>query len=178
MLRPYRSVFPQLGHAVFVDPSAQLVGDIELQEDASIWPLVAARGDVNHIRIGARSNIQDGAVLHVTRKGPGNPEGYPLLIGADVTVGHKAMLHGCTIGNRVLIGMGAIVLDGAVIEDDVFVAAGALVAPGKRLQSGYLYRGAPAVQARPLTAEELQFLPQSARNYVILKNEYLAQQAD
>ena len=175
MLRSYRSISPQLGTAVFVDPSAQLIGDIVLKEDASVWPLVAARGDVNKIRIGARTNIQDGSVLHVTRTSPGNPEGHPLLIGDDVTVGHKAMLHGCTIGNRVLIGMGAIVLDGAIIEDDVFLAAGSLVAPGKRLQSGYLYRGAPAVQARPLTPEELAFLPQSARNYVILKEEYLAE---
>lgn len=175
MLRPYRSFFPQCGARTYIDPSAQLVGDIQLGDDSSVWPLVAARGDVNHIRIGARTNIQDGCVLHVTRHAGNPPAGWPLLIGDDVTVGHKAMLHGCTIGNRVLIGMGAIVLDGAVIEDEVLLAAGSLVSPGKRLRSGYLYRGAPAVEARPLTEAERAFLTQSAFNYVVLKDEYLAE---
>ncbi len=176
MLRPYRSIFPQIAITAYIDHSAQLVGDIEIGSDSSIWPLVAARGDVNQIRIGARSNIQDGAVLHVTRKEGNPPDGWPLFIGDDVTVGHKAMLHGCTIGNRVLIGMGAIVLDGAIIEDEVLLAAGSLVSPGKRLRSGYLYRGSPAVEARPLNDAERAFLKQSALNYVQLKNEYLASQ--
>ncbi len=113
-LRHLQGKRPQLGKRVYVDPCATLVGDIQLGDDASIWPMVAARGDVNHIRIGARSNIQDGTVLHLTRKSASNPGGYPLLIGEDVTVGHKAMLHGCTIGNRVLVGMGAILLDGVI----------------------------------------------------------------
>lgn len=173
MLRPYRSFFPQIAITAYIDPSAQLVGDIEIGSDSSIWPLVAARGDVNQIRIGARSNVQDGAVLHVTRKEGNPPTGWPLIIGDDVTVGHKAMLHGCTIGNRVLIGMGAIVLDGAIIEDEVLLAAGSLVSPGKRLRSGYLYRGSPAVEARPLSDAERAFLKQSALNYVQLKEEYL-----
>ncbi|MBM7456175.1 carbonic anhydrase/acetyltransferase-like protein (isoleucine patch superfamily) [Oceanisphaera litoralis] len=175
-LKSYNGITPMLGKGAFVEASAVLYGDIELGEDVSIWPLVAARGDVNRIRIGARSNIQDGTVLHVTRKSAARPEGLPLLIGEDVTVGHKAMLHACVIGNRVLVGMGAIVLDGAEIGDDVILGAGSLVPPGKKLESGYLYVGSPVKQARPLTAEEKAFLPESAANYVHLKNEYLQQQ--
>ncbi|QUJ67539.1 gamma carbonic anhydrase family protein [Photobacterium sp. GJ3] len=174
-LRPYQGIRPTLGEKVYVDSSAVLVGEIHLADHSSIWPLVAARGDVNHIRIGERTNIQDGTVLHVTRKSDSNPDGHPLIIGDDVTIGHKAMLHGCRVGNRVLVGMGAIILDAAVIEDDVIIGAGTLVPPGKILQSGYLYVGSPAKQARPLTEAELAFLPQSADNYVRLKNEYLAE---
>ncbi|UCP15045.1 gamma carbonic anhydrase family protein [Aeromonas media] len=172
-LRSYKGKRPQLGKRVYVDPCATLVGDIVLGDDASIWPLVAARGDVNHIRIGARSNVQDGTVLHLSRRSAANPDGYPLLIGEDVTVGHKAMLHGCTIGNRVLVGMGAILLDGVVVEDDVMIGAGSLVPPGKRLASGFLYMGNPVKQARPLKPAEIVFLKTSADNYVLLKDEYL-----
>jgi carbonic anhydrase/acetyltransferase-like protein (isoleucine patch superfamily) len=172
-LREYQGIAPQLAKSAYVDRSAVLIGDITIDEDASIWPLVAARGDVNKIVIGARTNIQDGSVLHVTRKSSTNPDGIPLLIGADVTVGHKALLHACTIGDRVLVGMGAIVLDGAIIEDDVMIGAGALIPPRKVLKSGYLYIGSPAKQARPLTDEELAFLKLSADNYVVLKNEYI-----
>lgn len=174
-IRPYNKILPSYDSSNYLDPSAVLVGDISLEADASIWPLVAARGDVNYIKIGKRSNIQDGTVLHVTRKSEAKPQGLPLLIGDDVTVGHKAMLHGCTIENRVLIGMGAIVLDAAVIEDDVILGAGSLVPPGKRLESGYLYMGSPTKQIRPLTEAEMNFLVESAQNYVRLKNEYLAQ---
>ncbi|SDK24614.1 Carbonic anhydrase or acetyltransferase, isoleucine patch superfamily [Ferrimonas sediminum] len=174
-IKPFSGITPTLADTAFVDPSAILYGDITLYDDASIWPLVAARGDVNQITIGARSNVQDGSVLHVTRRSDSNPDGYPLIIGEDVTVGHKAMLHGCIIRNRVLVGMGAIVLDGAVIEDDVILGAGSLVPPGKTLQSGYLYVGSPAKQARPLNDKELAFLAVSAANYVKLKNEYLGQ---
>ena len=174
-LRSYQGKHPELADSVYVDSSAILVGDINLDHDASIWPLVAARGDVNHIRIGKRSNVQDGSVLHVTRKSPSNPDGHPLIIGDDVTIGHKAMLHGCRVGNRVLIGMGAILLDGAIIEDDVIVGAGTLVPPNKVLKSGYLYVGSPCKQARELTDAEKAFLPQSADNYVRLKNEYLVE---
>lgn len=175
-IRSYKGISPTLADNVYVDEAAVLVGDITLAADASVWPLVAARGDVNIIRIGARTNVQDGTVLHVTRKTEQNPEGYPLLIGDDVTIGHKAMLHGCTIGDRVLVGMGAIVLDNAVVGDDVIIGAGSLVPPGKKLASGYLYVGSPVKQARPLTEQELAFLPQSADNYVRLKNEYLAEE--
>ena len=167
--RSYRGITPTLGNAVYVDQSAVLVGDITLGDDTSVWPLVAARGDVNKITIGARSNIQDGSVLHVTRKSSGNPSGNPLIIGDDVTVGHK-----CVLGDRILVGMGAIIMDGAVIEDDVFIGAGSLVPPNKTLKSGYLYVGNPVKQARELKESEANFLKQSAINYVELKAEYLA----
>lgn len=172
-LRQYQGITPQVDSSAYIDESAVLIGDIKIASDASIWPLVAARGDVNRISIGARTNVQDGCVLHVTRKSVTNPDGIPLLIGDDVTVGHKALLHACTIGDRVLIGMGAIVLDGAIIEDDVMIGAGTLVPPKKILESGYLYIGSPAKQARKLTNEEIAFLKLSADNYVILKNEYI-----
>lgn len=173
--KAYKNTYPNLGENVFIDSSAQLYGDIHLADDVGIWPLVAARGDVNYIRIGARTNIQDGSVLHVTRQSDLNTDGFPLLIGKDVTVGHKAMLHGCQIGDRVLVGMGAIVLDGAIVEDDVIIGAGSLVPPGKHLLSGYLYVGSPVQQARPLHDQERAFLKASADNYVRLKDEYLAQ---
>ena len=174
-IRKYRNIFPTLGEKCFVDDSAVVVGDGECAEDVSIWPLVAARGDVNYIKIGARTNVQDGTVLHVSRVSDANPLGYPLIIGADVTVGHKCMLHGCTLGNRILVGMGAIIMDGATVEDDVFIGAGTLVPPNKILKSGYLYKGNPAQQARPLKAGEVAFLKQSALNYVKLKDEYIAE---
>ena len=174
-IRAYKGVMPKLADGVYVDESSVLVGDIEIAEDASIWPLVAARGDVNFIRIGARTNVQDGCVLHLSRPSKGKPEGSPLVIGEDVTVGHKVMLHGCTLGNRILVGMGAIVMDDVIVEDEVIIGAGSLVPPGKRLQSGYLYVGSPAKQARPLNDAEKAFLAASAANYVVLKNEYLAE---
>lgn len=174
-LRSYRNFFPQIGLRVMIDPSSIVLGNVELSDDVSIWPLVAIRGDVNAVKIGARTNIQDGSVLHVTHKSSHNPLGYPLLIGEDVTIGHKAMLHGCTVGNRVLVGMGSILLDGAIIEDDVMIGAGSLISPGKHLKSGYLYLGSPVRKIRPLTPEELEGLHYSADNYVCWKNEYLAE---
>jgi carbonic anhydrase/acetyltransferase-like protein (isoleucine patch superfamily) len=131
------------------------------------------RGDVQIIRIGARTNVQDGTVLHVTHDGPYNPGGHPLHIGDDVTIGHRALLHGCTVGNRVLVGMGAIIMDNVIVEDDVMIAAGALVTPGKHLQSGRLYAGSPAREVRALTEEEITFLPYSAQGYINLKQRYL-----
>ena len=174
-LRTYKGIAPKLAAGVYIDASSVLVGDIELAADVSIWPLVAARGDVNYIRIGARTNVQDGSVLHLSRPSRGKPDGSPLIIGEDVTVGHKVMLHGCTLGNRILIGMGAIVMDDVIVEDDVIIGAGSLVPPGKRLASGYFYVGSPVKQARALTEAELAFLKESALNYVQLKNEYLAE---
>jgi len=172
-LRAYNDIYPSLGSSTYVDSSSVLIGDITLGADVSIWPLVAARGDVNIIRIGSRTNIQDGTVLHVTRKSEHNPNGNPLIIGEDVTVGHKCMLHGCTLGDRILVGMGAIIMDGAVIEDDVFIGAGSLVPPNKILKSGYLYVGNPVKQTRLLKGSESAFLRASAINYVDLKNDYL-----
>lgn len=176
-LRPYKNHFPQQGDRVMIDSSSVVVGEVQLADDVSIWPLVAIRGDVNKVVIGKRSNIQDGSVLHVTHKSTSNPEGYPLIVGEDVTVGHKAMLHGCTIGNRVLVGMGSILLDGVIVEDDVMIGAGSLVPPGKRLESGYLYLGSPVKQVRPLSEAEIAGLLFSSNNYVGWKNEYLDQES-
>ncbi|WP_368299585.1 gamma carbonic anhydrase family protein [Kluyvera sichuanensis] len=175
VLRRYKDLFPVIGDRVMIDDSSVIVGDVRLADDVSIWPLVAARGDVNYIQIGARSNIQDGSVLHVTHKSTKNPEGNPLIVGEDVTVGHKVMLHGCTIGNRVLVGMGSILLDGVVVEDDVMIGAGSLVPQHKRLESGYLYLGSPVKQVRPLKEAELEGLRYSANNYVKWKDDYLDQ---
>jgi len=174
-IRSYKGVMPSFNSSVYVDESSVLVGDIKLGDNSSVWPLVAARGDVNYIRIGERSNIQDGSVLHLSRATKSNPDGYPLIIGDDVTVGHKVMLHGCVLGNRVLVGMGAIVMDNVTVEDDVIIGGGSLVPPNKRLESGYLYVGSPVKQARPLTEQELAFLKISADNYVQLKDEYLVE---
>ncbi len=174
-IRSYKGITPTYDNSVYIDESSVLVGDISLGKDSSVWPLVAARGDVNYIRIGDRTNIQDGSVLHLTRASKSNPDGYPLIIGDDVTVGHKVMLHGCQLGNRILVGMGAIVMDNAIVEDDVIIGGGSLVPPNKRLESGYLYVGSPVKQARPLTEQERAFLKISADNYVQLKDEYLAE---
>jgi len=139
---------PQLGARVYIDPKASVTGSVLLEDDVSVWPMTVIRGDVNRITIGARSNIQDGCVLHVTHEGPWQPDGLPLVIGEDVTVGHGAILHACTIGDRCLVGMGAIVMDGAVLEPDSMVAGGAVVTPGKLVPSGTLWRGNPARRER------------------------------
>ena len=118
-IRPFQQHTPTLGERAFVDRSAVVIGDVEIGADSSVWPLTVIRGDMHRIRIGARTSVQDGCVLHITHAGPFNPAGFPLLIGDDVTIAHKVMLHGCTVGSRILIGMSSIVMDGAVIEDDV-----------------------------------------------------------
>lgn len=172
-IRNYLSFTPQLGKDVYVDEAATVIGKVWLEDQVSIWPGAVLRGDVNDIRIGARSNIQDLSVLHTTRATAGNPKGSPLQIGEDVTVGHSVTLHGCTIGNRVLVGMGSIILDDAVIEDDVIIGAGSLVPPRKHLKSGYLYLGSPVKMIRPLTEEERQFLKTSAQNYLDTAADFL-----
>lgn len=172
-IRRYKGVTPKIGERCYIDESAVIVGDVTIHNDSSIWPLVAARGDVNTITIGKRTNVQDGTVLHVTRRTPGLPGGYPLIIGDDVTIGHQCMLHGCRLGNRILVGMGAIIMDNATVQDDVFIGAGTLVPPNKTLESGFLYVGNPMVKKRPLNDKEMAFLAQSALNYVELKNDYL-----
>jgi len=171
--RPYRGVEPTLEPGVFIDPTAVVIGDVVLGRDVSIWPMAVVRGDVNYIRIGARSNVQDGSVLHVTRPYPGSDAGWPLVVGEDVVIAHGVTVHGCTIGDRVLVGIGAIVLDGAVVEDDVMIAAGTVVPPGKRLESGGLYMGNPARRARDITDAERARIPVMAGFYIDLKDEYL-----
>lgn len=169
MFRPFNDKSPILAETAWVDATALVIGDVWLAEDVSIWPMAVVRGDINSIRIGARSNIQDGTVIHVTHDGPYTPGGYPTRIGEDVTVGHRAIVHACTVGNRVLVGMGAILMDAVEVDDDVIIAANALVPPGKRLTSGRLYVGTPARAVRELTALEREQLLYSAHHYAQLK---------
>ncbi len=173
-LSPYLDTFPRLGERVFIHDSAQLIGDVTLGEDCSLWCNAVLRGDVNRIVLGRGTNFQDLALGHVTHQSPGNPDGSPLIVGEFVTVGHSAILHGCTIGDECLVGMGSIVLDNAILEDRVLLGAGSLVPPGKRLESGFLYLGRPAVKVRPLTESELAHLRYSAEHYIETKNNYLA----
>ena len=172
-IRPYLNSTPQLSNNCYIDDMAVVIGDVILAENVSVWPFAVIRGDVNHIRIGKNSNVQDHAMLHVSHKKADKPNGSPLIIGEDVTIGHHVTLHGCTIGNRVLIGINSIVLDDVIIPDDVMIGAGTLVPPGKVLESGYLYVGSPAKKVRPLTEQELAFLPYSAQNYVKVSGHYL-----
>lgn len=169
-VRTYLHYVPTIAEGVFVDDTAVVIGRVTLGRDASVWPHTTIRGDVHDISVGARTNVQDGSVLHTTSPDSFPPKGFPLVIGDDVTIGHRAILHGCTIRNRVLIGMGSIVMDGVVIEDDVIVGGGSVVSPGKVLASGGLYVGSPAKRVRDLRPEELEFLRYSANHYVKLKN--------
>ncbi len=172
-VRTHKGITPQFGERTWLDDSAVVIGDVQMGEDCSVWPMTVIRGDMHKIRIGDRCSIQDGSVLHITHASDYNPGGWPLILGDDVTVGHKALLHGCTIGNRVLVGMGCTVMDGAVVEDEVIIGASTLVPPGKRLESGYLYVGSPCKQARALSDKEKTFFKYTAANYVKLKDEYL-----
>jgi len=176
-IRDYQGISPELGARAFVDECALVIGRVSIGEDSSIWPFAVVRGDVNYIRIGARTNIQDGSVLHVVHEAERTGGGVPLIIGDDVTVGHKAMLHAATIGNRCLIGMSSVVLDGAIVEDDVIVGAGTVVPPGKRLSSGGLYVGNPMRRLRDLSAKDRDGLLYSARHYVAVKELHRADQA-
>ncbi|AUH49574.1 gamma carbonic anhydrase family protein [Chromobacterium sp. ATCC 53434] len=165
-IRQYDGHHPDIADGCYVDPAAVVVGEVTLEAGASVWPFAVLRGDVNRIHVGENSNVQDFAMLHVSHKSAADPEGAPLIIGRHVTIGHHVTLHGCTIGDEVLIGIGSIVLDRAVIEDRVLVGAGSLVPPGKRLESGYLYLGNPVKQARPLTDKELAYFKYSAEHYL------------
>lgn len=172
-LRSYKGKIPQKGQQVYIDPAASVIGDVILGDDSSVWPRAVIRGDMHRIRIGARTSVQDNSVLHITHASDYNPDGWPLTIGNDVTIGHSAVLHGCTVGNRVLIGIGAIVMDGAVVEDEVIVGAGCMVPPGKTLASGHVYVGNPARSLRPISDKERAFFTYTAGNYVKLKDSYL-----
>ena len=172
MIRSFKGIEPLIGNNSYVDESAVVIGDVEIGENSSIWPMTVIRGDVNQIRIGHRTNIQDGCVLHVSHQGPYNPKGAALHIGDGVTVAHKVLLHGCQIGNQCLIGMGSTVMDNAVVEDRVMVGAGSLVTPGKVLESGHLYLGNPIRRHRKLSAQEIEMLEYLSAHYIKLKNEY------
>ncbi|HEU4814021.1 MAG TPA: gamma carbonic anhydrase family protein [Xanthomonadaceae bacterium] len=174
-LRPYRDKLPTVGERVYVDPAATCIGDVVLGDDVSLWPGTVVRGDVNFVRIGARTNVQDGTVVHVSHDGPhAKLGGFATHIGADVTIGHKAIIHACRIEDAVLIGMGAMLLDGVVVRKHAFVGAGALVTPGKEVGPGELWLGNPARKARMLTDAEIEALYYSAQHYVRLKDAYLA----
>lgn len=172
-LSPYLDSAPSLGANVFVHDSAQVIGDVTLGADSSVWCNAVLRGDVHRIVVGACSNVQDLTMGHVSHRNPGKPEGSPLLIGDYVTIGHSVILHGCQIGNECLIGMGSIVMDDAIVQDRVMLGAGSLVSPGKVLESGYLYIGRPAVRQRVLTGAEITYLKYSAEHYVRVKNHYV-----
>lgn len=174
MLCGYKGLLPTLQKDVFIAPTASVVGDVEIGQDSSIWFGTVVRGDVHYIKIGKRTSIQDLSMVHVTHfKNGDKTTGNPTIIGDDVTIGHKVMLHGCTIENRVLVGMSATILDGAVIGSDSIVGAGALVTKNKKFPPKSLIMGSPAKVVRQLNDEEICELKQSALRYVSFKNEYL-----
>lgn len=175
-IRSHKGIFPSLGERVYIDPAATVIGDVTLGDDVSVWPGAVIRGDMHKISIGNRSNVQDNAVLHITHASDFNPGGWPLTIGDDVIIGHRAILHGCTLKNRILVGNGAIVNDGAIINEEVILGAGCMVPPGKTLESGYVYVGNPCKKLRPVSDRERSFFTYSPANYVKLKDQYLAEQ--
>jgi carbonic anhydrase/acetyltransferase-like protein (isoleucine patch superfamily) len=170
----YLTQTPRIPTSCFVHPSAQIIGDVTLGEQCSIWPQAVIRGDVNAIVIGEQTNIQDGSVLHVTHAGPYNPQGQALHIGSQVTVGHRVVLHGCRVADRCLIGIGSIVMDGVQIEQHTMLGAGCLVPPNKRLEAGFLWVGQPATKVRALTDDEITFLSYSAEHYTRLAEQYMS----
>lgn len=172
-LSSYLDTSPILGSRVYLHPSCQVIGDVKIGDDSSIWCNAVLRGDVNRIVIGRGTNVQDLIMGHVSHKTAEKPDGSPLIIGDYVTVGHSVILHGCRIGNECLIGMGSIIMDDVVIPDRVMVGAGSLISPGKTLESRMLYMGRPAKAVRALTAEEMAYLRYSAEHYMRVKDNYL-----
>jgi carbonic anhydrase/acetyltransferase-like protein (isoleucine patch superfamily) len=172
-VRPFGDKWPEIAHNVYIDETALVIGDVALGEDVSIWPMAVIRGDVHAIRIGRRTNIQDGSVVHVTHDSMHSPGGFDTVIGENVTVGHRAIVHACHIGDNCLIGMGAVIMDGVRIGDYTILGAGSLVPAERELEGGYVYLGAPARQVRPVNDREKEFLAYSADHYVKLKNAHL-----
>lgn len=173
-VRNFEDKSPRIAGSAYVDPAAVVIGDVVIGADSSIWPGTVLRGDEHAIHIGERSNLQDGTVVHVTHDGPYTPGGLPTVIGSRVTVGHRAVIHACTIEDDCLIGMNAVILDGAVVRSDTIVAAGSVVGPGKELEGGYLWLGVPARRVRPLTRQEQASLRYSADHYVQLQRRHAA----
>lgn len=173
MIRSFQGIHPQIDPTVFIAETAVIVGDVTIGAESSVWYNAVARGDVNFIRIGCRSNIQDLSMLHVTHKDHADDPGAPLIIGDDVTIGHSVTLHGCTIGNGVLIGMQAIVMDNVVVGEGALVGARALVTEGTVIPPGTLWVGAPARYKRDLNNEEITRLRKSSQNYVQYSLEYM-----
>lgn len=173
-IRNFEQYAPVIAESAFVDESAVVTGNVVIGADSSVWPMCSVRGDIHSIRIGERTNIQDGSILHVTHDSEFAPGGHALTIGSDVTVGHNAVVHACTVEDMCLIGMGSVLLDGSVVKSGVIVGAGSLVPPGKELEGGYLWLGSPVKQLRELTEKEKAFLDYSAAHYVDLKNRHKA----
>ncbi len=171
--RSFKEYQPNLSKNVYIDPAAIVIGRVSLADDCSVWPTSVIRGDVNQITIGERSNVQDGSIIHVNHESEYYGGGSTVNIGSDVTIGHKVMIHGAHIGNRCLIGMGTIILDGAKLNDEALLAAGSLVPMNKELEGGYLWMGSPVKKIRPLNDKERELFCYSATHYVGLKNEYL-----
>ncbi len=171
-IKTFNGIAPAIAETAYVDADAVVIGDVTVGEHASLWPTTVVRGDVQSIRIGAYTNIQDGSIVHVTHDGEFSPGGFACAIGNYVTVGHRAVVHACTVGDYCLIGMGSTIMDGAVLEPKVMLAAGSLVPGGKTLEGGYLWVGSPAKKQRPLTERELRFLEYSANHYAKLKDRY------
>ena len=174
-IQKFKNLAPQIAKGVYVHQTAIIIGEVNIGENSSIWPGAVIRGDINFIRIGKNTNIQDLSMLHVNHKSEQDPAGSPLIIGDNVTIGHTVILHGCTIENECLIGMGSIVMDKVLVQKRVLLGAGSLVASGAVLESGYLYVGRPAKKVRALTTAEIAGLMESANSYVQVKNEYLAE---
>lgn len=172
-IRPFEEYTPQLDETVFIDDSAVVTGNVVIGKDSSVWPCCSVRGDIHSIRIGKRTNIQDGSILHVTHDSEFSPGGFSLTVGDDVTVGHNVVLHACTVEDLCLVGMGSVVLDGSVIRSGVQIGAGSLVPPNKVLEGGYLWLGSPVKKIRELTDQEKAFLSYSANHYVSLKNRHV-----
>lgn len=169
----YLNTSPVIAERVYLHLSCQVIGDVSIGDDSSVWCNTVLRGDVNRIVVGRGTNIQDLTMGHVSHRTAEKPEGSPLVVGDYVTVGHSVILHGCTIGNECLIGMGSIIMDDVVVPDRVMIGAGSLVSPGKVLEGGMLYMGRPAKAVRRLTDEEIAYLKYSAEHYIRVKNNYL-----
>ncbi len=172
-IRTFENITPTIDSTAYVDEQASVIGDVHIGVDSSIWPFTVVRGDVNNIRIGNKTNIQDNSTVHVTHDSHYNPGGFATTIGNEVTVGHQVVIHACRIGDRCLIGMGSVVMDGVEVESDTIIGAGSLVTQNKKLEAGYLWMGRPARRVRALTDEERERIVYSAEHYVRLKNKYM-----
>lgn len=165
-IAPFKGIWPRIHDSAFIAPGCRIIGDVEIGADVSIWYNCVIRGDSNHIRIGARSNIQDGSVIHCDSPKPRRPDGFPTIIGEDVLVGHMVLLHGCTLEDRAFVGMGAMVMDGARVSNDAMLAAGALLSPGKVVPPRELWMGRPAAFGRILTDDQLAGMQAGVAHYV------------
>lgn len=175
MIRDFENIEPTIESSAYIDEQASVIGDVQIGADSSVWPGTVIRGDVNKIRIGERTNIQDNSTVHVSHDSHFNPGGFATIIGDDVTIGHQVIVHACTIGDHCLVGMGSLIMDGTVVEPGTIIGAGSLVTQNKVIEGGYLWIGRPVKRIRKLTAEEIERIDYSAQHYVRLKNRYVGQ---